>query len=910
MKLNAPDITNVGRDQPIPLLAQRGSLILLVMCLLAVLGITLASYLAVANNSMKLSNRSFQTSVSRQLAELGLVEALRAFNANDWTTWTANGATATWSTSGTTANCTISFSFPATKFGNTVNNASVKIRVDNYNARVLGSTYSSTATYRVNDLVGSGGIWYRAITNGFSGQVPTNTGKLRYWVPEPVSWLWASGVSYAVYSLVSYNGQWFRCHTAHTSSGAILPTNTSYWSSIPITSSISLSYDVSATYSRGAMVFSNGTWYYSINGLNTGNTPPNPTWWAALPTPVGDTWSGSSSYSTGDYVYFSNIWYRYTNTASWAASSAPYLAWMYRSGATYSFNDVVYYSTSGAGTWYRCKVSSSSNVPTNTSDWEDALSGSMHAWDSGGINYRVGDVAYYGATGQWYRCILAHTSSGSILPSNSTYWATDPRYYNIWDSGKQYSQNDTVRFNGVWYRYINSSPSNGNIPTNTTYWIGANTSTASYQWNATTAYSAGDYRCYGGVWYKCTTANTGQSPNNSSYWTASWANSWGITTGAPVIYTQSSVSLPDGTAPLSTELRTTIFPAPLFPNAVAANSTISANSGGTVDSYDGSVSSMSTGGIYSTYTYNQNTSPFSAGSPNLGYSAVLAASYTAGTAITLSSTSVKGYLAAPSSANSPYAPLYSSGGSVKGASSPASPNIDLTQISRSPYIPQFDTIPGGANGLTTYWSTTAKGMALVLSSTTSIGTPGATTPARYYVNGNLVLSSSTGYYSLNIIGPVILYINGDLIMDSGPNPPNGKINIYPAGSAEIHVAGRLTVNLGSDGINNLTLDPKKLIIICDTNASSVQNYSDATTASVYGVFYLPYTTNTSGLLMDNNLLSIYGAVSANRITYSGANMNIHYDTSLRYTTFGGVDQPYAITEWRELTDPSEQVTLP
>jgi hypothetical protein len=39
-------------------------------------------------------------------------------------------------------------------------------------------------------------------------------------------------------------------------------------------------------------------------------------------------------------------------------------------------------------------------------------------------------------------------------------------------------------------------------------------------------------------------------------------------------------------------------------------------------------------------------------------------------------------------------------------------------------------------------------------------------------------------------------------------------------------------------------------------------------------------------------------------------LNVHYDTSLRYTTFGGVDQPYSITEWRELTDPAEQVTLP
>ena len=66
---------------------------------------------------------------------------------------------------------------------------------------------------------------------------------------------------------------------------------------------------------------------------------------------------------------------------------------------------------------------------------------------------------------------------------------------------------------------------------------------------------------------------------------------------------------------------------------------------------------------------------------------------------------VKGYLAAPSAASSPYGPLVSSGGSLKNPdgsdTSPASGNmnLDLTRISRSPSIPQFDTVFGGADGL-------------------------------------------------------------------------------------------------------------------------------------------------------------------------------------------------------------------
>jgi hypothetical protein len=54
---------------------------------------------------------------------------------------------------------------------------------------------------------------------------------------------------------------------------------------------------------------------------------------------------------------------------------------------------------------------------------------------------------------------------------------------------------------------------------------------------------------------------------------------------------------------------------------------------------------------------------------------------------------------------------------------------------------------------------------------------------------------------------------------------------------------------------------------------------------------------------------IYGALSANEITFN-SEANVHYDTSLRYATFTGVDQPYAISQWRELTNASELATMP
>ncbi|MDI1320974.1 MAG: hypothetical protein PSW75_12385 [bacterium] len=234
-----------------------------------------------------------------------------------------------------------------------------------------------------------------------------------------------------------------------------------------------------------------------------------------------------------------------------------------------------------------------------------------------------------------------------------------------------------------------------------------------------------------------------------------------------------------------------------------------------------------------------------------------------------------------------------------------SSGLDLTRVSRSPYIPEPDCLPSG--GLTAAFvsSNFPKGTALALAATTNIGVPGATTPARYYYDGDLVIGGGT-IGILNITGPVILYINGNLqITGSAAN----VVNVFSTGSAEIHIAGRLMADVAGNGFDNKTLDPKKLILICDTATSSTQYYSDAST-SFYGAIYAPNTTNATGLNFGSaSTTRMYGAVSAKKIYYT-TNATLHYDTSLRYATFGGVDAPYMISEWRELTDATEKITLP
>lgn len=951
----------------------RGTVTLVALCFTAVMGITLAGYIAVCSRAMNLSNRTFQNNLSKQLAEIGIDEALRAFNKNDWSNWSSNPTNVTsgaWTLDTINKRATRTITFDTGKLGQGIT-GTIKLRIDNYDANQLDSTWSSSVTYRIGALVGYNGIWYRSVRSNNTNQTPSTT-NLTWWVQNPMPWTWRTSAPYSQYDMVNYSGLWYRCLTAHTSHATTFSSDSSWaWAAIPTqrtwsastdydlydvvaytdsnsvttlyrcttahTSSASFSSDAAnwssnvrsvslnwtgggTVYTRGAIVYyTNGSsyaWYICIQSGASSIAPlTDTTMWApiwidynpispylptaptafTIPVAPSDTGIAGTEYYVGDYMYNGGTWYRcitdhtYNNWSSdevkWSSTNAvPILSLFYRGTPSQTSNNIIFYAGS---TWYRY---------ISGYGWYPALTGSMHLWSSGSIKYNLGDAVYYSGTARWYRCILAHTSSGSIVPTNTTYWSTAPLLSRDWDSVRQYSLNDTVRYQGVRYISIHNGTSNiaQNPATATSYWVGANTSTTSYQWNATTTYATGDYKCYGGVWYKCTaatTANAGQSPNNTSYWTATWAQGSGVTTGAPVVYAEGTIAI-TGSPSITTQLRATLAAAPLFPNAVAATSTISANSGGTVDSYDS---------VTGTYASQVNSST--------NYSAVVAAGDTSGTAVTLSSTAVNGYVAAPSSSTSPYAPLFSSGGSVKSSTSPASPNIDLTRVSRSPYIPQFDTLPvnssGGGGGLAANWATVHKGTPLPLFYTINLGTPGDTTPSRYYYNGDLTVGTG----SLNVLrinGPVILYINGDLNIDDAGSV--GRIDIASTGSAEIHLAGEFKASAGGQGIQNFTADPKKLIIISDTTSTSSHYYSEGVNP-LYGVVYVPYSTSNTGYYNDNNSTHVYGAISANKITYSGANLNVHYDTSLRYATFGGVDQPYTVSEWRELPV-TEQATMP
>jgi hypothetical protein len=214
--------------------SQRGSLILVVMCLLAVLGIALASYLAVSNQSMRLSNRAYAVDVSRHLAEMGLERALRAFSANTFNTWTRSGNQAT-----------LTFPITSSHYGSTGIGGTVYLRVDNYRDTTKAIPWSVLTAYAVNDYVWYQGVWYVCKSAPPANEAPSDT---TYWTAAPAPW--SSIANYRPGNIAILGGNAYRCILAHINTP---PPDATYW-----TAYAASAWSSATTYNADDVVLSGG----------------------------------------------------------------------------------------------------------------------------------------------------------------------------------------------------------------------------------------------------------------------------------------------------------------------------------------------------------------------------------------------------------------------------------------------------------------------------------------------------------------------------------------------------------------------------------------------------------------------------------------------------------------------------
>lgn len=281
--------------------ATSGSVVLVALSCVAVLGIATVAFLAVSNPAMQLSNRAYLKVVSKNLAEAGLERALRSFNAGDFVSggaWTINLSTAT-------ANLT--FSIPTSRYSTTIDRTTgktaprnittaVKVRVDRYLDRATrkGVIWSPFVTYMPNDYVWHHGVWYLCKAPPPARQSPSSTNSsfpgTAYWTAAPDNW--SPYANYHNENVVLYEGRAYTCSTPNINKA---PSGGAGWSAGVIVAA----WNATTVYSVGTIVFHGGIPYRCIAPHTPPQSPPNPAYWLSAPVIYSE---GTASLQVGSFV--------------------------------------------------------------------------------------------------------------------------------------------------------------------------------------------------------------------------------------------------------------------------------------------------------------------------------------------------------------------------------------------------------------------------------------------------------------------------------------------------------------------------------------------------------------------------------------------------------------------------------
>jgi hypothetical protein len=485
---------------------QKGSIVLVALCFVAVMAISVTTYLTLSSRAMNLSARSFNSGLSAQVAEAGMELAMSALNNSNWTGWTTSGATATRTHT------------PATNYGLGIT-ASVKILVTNRNV----STWRSATSYTAGNLAWYNGQWYLC-TSATGPTLVRPPDDNAAWTSAPGDW--SATTLYAAGDIVTWNGTVYRCLLSHASK---VPPETNYWSV-----SSTAAWSASTSYSANDTALYGGTVYKCVTA-HSAQTPTNTTYWAGppviyaegnisvpsnnptqkiqlraefIPAPLFPNAAGATNSTTSISIASSGLIESYNSNllqpVQWSASSS------YVAGA------VVFYPASGL--YYRALVAHSNQAPvvsggTNYNYWTPAVP-SYRAWNSS-VSYAIGDLVTY--SGKLYRGTAANSNQ---VPPNSSYWVEQMEYV-AWSSTKDYPV-DALVMNAAGTVYRSKiTPNLNQVLTNTTYWEVHNLGTNPTTWVNGTSYLVNDLVSDTGIYYRCIQAHTASASRTTSdagYW--------------------------------------------------------------------------------------------------------------------------------------------------------------------------------------------------------------------------------------------------------------------------------------------------------------------------------------------------------------------------------------------------------
>jgi hypothetical protein len=372
-----------------------GSVVLMALSCVAVLGIAMVAFLAVSNPAMRLSNRAYGKLVSKNLAEAGLERALRSFNADDFVSsglWTLDAAAGS-------ANLTVPITIPTSRYGSSGITTSVKVRVEHFlsfSGR-KATVWSPVQLYAANDFVSYHGVWYLCKNPAPPGAgliyAPSNT---TYWTAAPCNW--RPDANYHLGNIVMYEGSAYRC--------ILEPINQATPSSPYWTSGNVAAWNSATNYAVNDVAYSGGVPYRCISA-SVGNAPPNASYWLCAPVIYSE---GIATLPEGKLANGSGGTPIKTQLR---AMLEPAPLFPNAIGATERAN----LSSTG--------IVDSYNQPL-TSNWSSSTS------------YSVGEFASSGSPPTVYRCIAAHTNRA---PPNATFWTATPLGYSAVVAGTKSSGN-------------------------------------------------------------------------------------------------------------------------------------------------------------------------------------------------------------------------------------------------------------------------------------------------------------------------------------------------------------------------------------------------------------------------------------------------------------------------------------
>ena len=174
----------------------------------------------------------------------------------------------------------------------------------------------------------------------------------------------------------------------------------------------------------------------------------------------------------------------------------------YNNGTSYELNDVVTY---GGNSYTYINVTAGAGTnPDSTSHWSLMTRGITLRgdWDAA-TQYVAGDIAKL--NGIHYKCKATTTNN---IPPNSTYWEEFIQGFNYtgnWSAATQYRKNDIAIQNGVNYicvtAHVNQDPPGSNW---NEFAMGYSDRGA---WNNSTDYEVNDLVSLSGIIYKCKADN-------------------------------------------------------------------------------------------------------------------------------------------------------------------------------------------------------------------------------------------------------------------------------------------------------------------------------------------------------------------------------------------------------------------